>query len=105
MRPLLAVEATSTSPELSAEDDVCVEDELAVQGPTESLMATANQEQERQITSVVEANPTAAADRQPPQQEPMESGSLANQVPQMGMHTQIADYVGSEVIQPEFQIV
>ena len=97
LRPLAAVKAKPTSPELSVEAEVSVEDELSVQGPTESLKPPANQEQEPQITSVVEAKPTAAPQEQPPQQEPIESESPANQELQISMCEQIADHVDQAI--------
>jgi hypothetical protein len=91
LRPFVAVKATSTSPELS------LQDEFSVQEPTESLKSPANQEQEPQITSVVEAKPIAAPEEQPPQQEPIESESPANQELQISMCEQIADHVDQAI--------
>ena len=73
------------------------EDEFSVQGSTESLKSPANQKQEPQITSVVEAKPTAAPEEQPPQQEPIESESPANQELQISMCEQIADHVDQAI--------
>jgi hypothetical protein len=90
LSPLAAVKAKPTSPELSVEDEL-------VQEPTESLKPPANQEQEPQITSVVEGNPTAAPQEQLPQPEPIERESPANQELQISMCEQIADHVDQAI--------
>jgi hypothetical protein len=47
-----------------------------------------------QIMPVLEAKPTAAPELQPPQQDPIESKSPANQELQIGMSEKFADHVG-----------
>jgi len=76
------------------------------QEPTESFESPANHELQimpvleakptaaLQIMPVLEAKPTAAPELQPPQQDPIESKSPANQELQIGMSEKFADHVG-----------